>query len=87
MVAFCTYGLNKSYEYTQKKWDVNQKNHPHQERQQHNTPPIHEFEGQRKSNSQKQSMSNMMNESDEQNTGKAHGQKDERGVQEDERKP
>jgi hypothetical protein len=32
-------------------------------------------------------MSNMMNESDEQNTGKAHGQKDERGVQEDERKP
>lgn len=66
---------------------VNHQDHPNQEGQQNNTPPIYESDGQRRSNTQKQSMSNMMNESDEQKAGKAHGQKDERGVQEDERQP
>jgi hypothetical protein len=64
--------------------DVNHQDHPHQEGQQNNTPPIHKFDGQRRSNTQKQSMSNMMNESEEQKAGKAHGQKDEGIIQEDE---
>jgi hypothetical protein len=67
--------------------DVNHQDHPHQEGQQSNTPPIHEFDGQRRSNTQKQSMSNMMNESEEQKAGRAHGQKDETDVQQDEKQP
>ncbi|HWI90192.1 MAG TPA: hypothetical protein VNT20_02910 [Flavisolibacter sp.] len=63
---------------------VNHQDHPHQEGQQNNTPPIHEFDGQRRSNTQKQSMSNIMNESDEQKARDAHSQKDERSVQENE---
>ncbi|MFL5811393.1 MAG: hypothetical protein ACJ749_17855 [Flavisolibacter sp.] len=61
--------------------------HPHQEGNQNNTPPIHEFDGQRRSNNNNQQMSNMMNESEEQKAGKAHGQKDESSVQQDERTP
>jgi hypothetical protein len=67
--------------------DVNQQGHSHEEGQQNNTPPIHEFDGQRRSNTQKQSMSNMMNESEEQKAGPAHGQKDEGRVQQEERQP
>lgn len=67
--------------------DVNHQDHPHQEGQQNNTPSIHDFDGQRRSDTQKQSMSNMMQEFEEQKAGKAHGQKDERSVQEDERQP
>lgn len=67
--------------------DVNHQDHPHQEGAQNNTPPIHEFDGQRRSTTQKQSMSNMMNEFEEQKAGKAHGQKDESKVQQDERQP
>lgn len=67
--------------------DVNHQDHPHQEGAQNNTPPIHEFDGQRGSTTQKKSMSNMMNESEEQKAGKAHGQKDESKVQQDERQP
>ena len=67
--------------------DVNQQGHGHEEGQQNNTPPIHEFDGQRRSNTQKQSMSNMMNESEEQKAGRAHGQKDEKDVQQDQRLP
>ena len=66
---------------------VNHQDHPHQEGQQNNTPPIHEFDGQRRSNTQTQSMSNMMNESEEQKAGRAHGQKDEGPVQQEERQP
>jgi len=55
--------------------------------EQNNTPPIHEFDGQRRSETQKQSMSNMMNESKEQKAGKAHGQRDEDGVRRNERQP
>ena len=71
----------------QKNADVNHQPHSRQEGQQNNTPPIHEFDGQRRSNNQNQPMSNMMNESEEQKAGRAHGQKDERNVQEDERQP
>ena len=67
--------------------DVNHQDHPHQEGQQNNTPPIHYQDGQRRSNTQKQSMSNMMKESDEQKAGRAHGQKDEKDVQQDEMLP
>ena len=66
---------------------VNHQNHPHQEGQQNNTPSIHEFDGQRRSNNHNQPMSNMMQESEEQKRGKAHGQKDEGSVQQDERLP
>jgi len=70
-----------------KNTDVNHQDHPHQEGQQNNTPPIHEFDGQRRGNNHNQSMSNMMNESEEQKAGKDHGQKDERDVQQEERLP
>ena len=67
--------------------DVNHQDHPHQEGQQNNTPPIHEFNGQRRSSTQNQSMSNMMNESEEQKAGRAHGQNDESNIQQNERQP
>jgi hypothetical protein len=67
--------------------DVNHQDHPHQEGQQNNTPPVHEFDGQRRSNTQKQSMSSMMNASEEQKAGRAHEQNDESNVQQEERKP
>jgi len=66
---------------------VNHQNHPHQEGQQNNTPSIHEFDGQLRSNNHNQPMSNMMQESEEQKRGKAHGQKDEGSIQQDERLP
>lgn len=56
--------------------DSNHQGHPHQEGQQSNMPPAHEADGQRRRNTQTQSMSKMMNESDEQKAGPAHGQKD-----------
>ena len=67
--------------------NVNHQDHPHMEGQQNNTPSIHEADGQRRSDNHNQPMSNMMQESEEQKAGKAHGQKDERGVQHDERMP
>jgi hypothetical protein len=67
--------------------DVNHQDHPHQEGQQNNTPPNHEKDGQRRSDTQKQSMSNMMNESEEQKAGEAHSQKDESNIQQEERQP
>ena len=66
---------------------VNQQDHAHQEGQQNNTPPIHDFDGQRRSNTQKQSMSNMMQESPEQKAGRAHEQKEEGQPQQEERQP
>jgi hypothetical protein len=66
---------------------VNHQDHPHQEGQQNNTPSIHEFDGQRRSNNNNQPMSNMLNESEEQRAGNAHGQRDESDVQQDERQP
>jgi hypothetical protein len=67
--------------------DVNHQDHPHQEGAQNNTPPVHHADGQRRSDTQTQSMSNMMQESDEQRAGKAHGQRDESSVQQEERLP
>ena len=66
---------------------VNHQGHPHQEGNQNNTPPIHDYDGQRRSNTQNQPMSNMMQESEEQKAGKGHGQKDESDVQQEERLP
>jgi len=67
--------------------NVNHQNHPHQEGQQNNTPSIKDFDGQRRGNNNNQPMSNMMNESEEQKAGRAHGQKDEGDVQQEERLP
>jgi hypothetical protein len=67
--------------------NVNHQDHPHNEGAQSNTPPIHHADGQRRSNNRNQPMSNMLNESDEQKAGKAHGQKDESQVQQNERLP
>ena len=66
---------------------VNHQNHPHQEGQQNNTPSIHHADGQRRSNNNNQPMSNIMNESEEQRAGKAHGQQDESDIQQEERLP
>jgi hypothetical protein len=67
--------------------NVNHQDHPHIEGQQSNTPPIHEADGQRRSDNHKQPMSNMMQESEEQKAGRSHGQKDDSKVQQDERLP
>jgi hypothetical protein len=68
---------------------VNRQNHSHQEGQQNNTPPVQqgEYQGQRHGENHNQPLSNMLQESEEQKRGKAHGQTDERTVQEDERQP
>ncbi len=68
---------------------VNHQDHPHQEGQQNNTAPVQqgEFQGQRHAGNHNQPMSSMMQESDEQKAGKAHGQKDEGNVQQEERLP
>lgn len=50
---------------------VNHQSHRRQEGQQGNIPPIHEFDGQRRSDNRKQPMSNMMQESEEQKRGGA----------------
>ena len=67
--------------------NVNHQDHAHIEGQQNNTPPIHHADGQRRSSNHNQPMSNMLNESEEQKAGRAHGQKDESQVQQDERQP
>jgi len=56
---------------------INHQAHKRQEGQQGNIPPIHEFDGQRRSDNHKQPMSNMMQEPKEQKRGKAHGKKEE----------
>lgn len=66
---------------------MNQQDHPHREGQQNNTTPQVQGTGQRVSTNNSQQMSDMMNESEEQKAGPAHGQKDESGVQQDERQP
>ena len=66
---------------------VNHQTHPHLEGNQNNTPSIHEADGQRRSDNHNQPMSNMMQESQEQTAGKAHGQQDEGPVQQEQRQP
>ncbi|HEY0041804.1 MAG TPA: hypothetical protein VGB71_14125 [Flavisolibacter sp.] len=72
---------------TNNKPSMNQQDHPHREGQQNNTTPQVQGTGQRVSTNNSQQMSDMMNESEEQKAGPAHGQKDESGVQQDERQP
>ena len=66
---------------------MNQQDHPHREGAQNNTTPQVQGTGQRVSENNTQQMSDMMNESEEQKAGRAHGQKDESNVQQDERQP
>jgi hypothetical protein len=66
---------------------ANQQNHPHREGQMNNTTPQQQGTGQRVSENKTQGMSDMLNESEEQQAGRAHGQKDERDVQQDQRQP
>ena len=66
---------------------TNQQSHPHREGQQNNTTPQVQGTGQRVSENKNQQMSDMMNESEEQKAGSAHGQKDESSVQQEERQP
>lgn len=66
---------------------VNHQDHPHQEGAQNNIPPLIQGNGQRNSDNHSQPMSNMMQESEEQKAGRAHGQKDESNVQQEERLP
>jgi hypothetical protein len=66
---------------------ANQQNHPHREGQMSNTTPQQQGTGQRVSENKSRGMSDMLNESQEQKAGRAHDQKDERDVQQDQRQP
>lgn len=66
---------------------MNQQDHPHREGQQNNTTPQVQGTGQRVSTNNTQQLSDMMNESEEQRSGAAHGQRNESDVQQDERQP
>ena len=72
---------------TDNKPTTNQQDHPHREGQTMNTTPQQQGTGQRVSENNSQGMSDMMNESEEQRSGAAHGQKDERDVQQEQRQP
>jgi len=72
---------------TNNKPSMNQQDHPHREGQQNNTTPQVQGTGQRVSENNTQQMSDMLNESEEQRSGRAHGQASEEGVQQDERQP
>jgi hypothetical protein len=61
---------NNSNSIDKKNADVNHQPHGHQEGQQNNIPPVHEADGQRRSDTQSQQMSNMMQESEEQKAGR-----------------
>lgn len=65
----------------------NRQEHLHQEGQMNNTAPHQEGNSQTGSNNNSHGMSEMMNESEEQKAGRAHGQKDESGVQQEQRQP
>jgi hypothetical protein len=64
---------------------VNHQDHPHQEGAQNNTPSIHEFDGQRRSNNMNQPMSNMKQESEEQKAARDQQGMKEEDVQQQER--
>ena len=68
---------------------VNRQDHPHQEGNQNNTAPVQQgqFQGQRHAENHNQQMSDMKQESEEQRAGRGHGQKDDSGVQQEERQP
>ena len=69
---------------TDNKPSMNQQDHPHREGQQQNTTPQVQGTGQRVSENKTQQMSDMLNESEEQKTGRAQGQNDEGSVQQEE---
>jgi hypothetical protein len=71
---------------TENKPGINQQNYSHQEGQMDNISP-QQGAAQRGSTNNSQGLSDMMNESEEQKAGRAHGQKDESSVQQDERQP
>lgn len=64
---------------------MNQQDHPHREGQQNNIAP--QGGGQKSKVNNSQQMSDMLAESEEQKAGRAHGQQDESGVQQEERLP
>ena len=64
---------------------MNEQTHPHNEGQQNNTASQAQGAGQRANQNNSQQMSDMLNESEEQRAGRAHGQKDEGDVQQEER--
>jgi hypothetical protein len=64
---------------------MNHQDHSHREGQQNNISVP--GQGQHDSHNNTQQLSDMGNESQEQRSGPAHGQKDESGVQQDERQP
>ena len=64
---------------------VNHQDHPHQEGQQNNTPSIQHRDGQRRSDNQNQPMSNMLNETEEQNARQEREDNDERDTRQNER--
>lgn len=66
---------------------LNQQTHSHAEGQQNNKTPQVGGTGQRDSNNNNHQMSDMLNESEEQKAGNAHGQQNESDVQQDERQP
>lgn len=66
---------------------ANQQNHPHREGQMNNTTPQEQGTGQRVSENNSRGLGDMLNESEEQKAGRAHEQKDESGVQQDQRQP
>lgn len=67
--------------------DVNHQDHPYQEGEQNNIPPIHRHDGQRRSDNHSQEMSNMKKDSPEQKAAPDRGQKDDTWVQQAERQP
>lgn len=66
---------------------ANQQDHPHREGQMNNTTPQTQGTGQRVSENKSRGLGDMMNESEEQKAGRAHGQKDESDVQQEQRQP
>lgn len=70
---------------TNNKPSMNQQSHPHSEGQQNNTTPQVQGTGQRVAENNNQQMSDMLNESEEQRSGRSHDQKDESDVQQEER--
>jgi hypothetical protein len=68
-------------------FSTRQQSHPHREGQMDNVTPQQSGTGQRVSENKSQAMPDMLNESEEQKAGRAHGQKDESEVQQEQRQP
>ncbi len=86
-LLFAVPTLNNFMSTNNKKPSSNQQEHSHQEGQMNNVAPQKGGAGQRENTNNSHGMSEMMNESEEQKAGRAHGQKDESGVQQEQRQP